>query len=114
MKRGCLQLDSLFFYNAFSDKPLGCSTQHSQVRYVADNCLPHRFVFDIGNIEFSTGLLYDLIDFRIMDVRDPGEQMVLNLEVETTYQPTYHTVAGSKVGSCFQLVNSPFVLQLAC
>jgi len=35
--------------------------------------------------------------------------MVLYLEIQSADKPAYHTIAGSKVCGCFQLVNSPFI-----
>ena len=40
--------------------------------------------------------------------------MMFDLEIQSANQPGYHLVVGSKISSRFDLVNSPFVIQLAC
>src|ERR1035438_4599487 len=40
--------------------------------------------------------------------------MVFYLKIQTAYQPAYHFVLCGKIGSCLDLVYSPFIFQLSC
>src|SRR5579863_10222441 len=70
-------------------------------------------ILDVDKPILLAGLPDDLADRRVMDMRDLGEEMVLDLEVQSTYQPGYNAVAGGKIRGGPDLVDSPLVLHLA-
>ena len=59
----------------------------SQKGHVGSYGIAHPRILDIHQPVFLAGLLYDLADGRIMDVRYLGEKVMFDLEVQSAYQP---------------------------
>src|SRR3984885_11713981 len=70
-------------------------------------------ILDVYKPIFLAGLPDDLADRRVMDMRDFGEEMVLDLEVQSPNQPGYNGIACGKIRGSPDLVDSPLVLHLA-
>ena len=63
----------------------------------------------IRNTEFGRRLFHDPGQRRIVKVADLGEQMVLDLKVQTSGKPRHQSAVPCKVNRCDDLVNSPRV-----
>src|SRR5438445_13152958 len=48
-----------------------------------------------------------------MNMRYFREQVMFDLEIQSAYKPGYQLVACSKIGCSLDLVNGPFIFQLA-
>jgi hypothetical protein len=86
-------------------------TQVFKVMHMRRQGEPHFRVFDIGDAEIFTGFFDDLADCRIVYMRDLGEQVVFNLEIQSAYQPGNYLIVGGKIGRGFQLVDGPLIFQ---
>src|SRR5882757_194948 len=76
------------------------------------NGITHPGIFNIDQAVLLAGLPDDLADGRIMNMGYLGEKMMLDLEVQSAYQPGNDRVAGSKISRRLDLVHRPFVFQL--
>ena len=72
-----------------------------------NNSMPHFWILDIGHIVFRAGLLDDLADPGIMNVRNLGEQVVFDLEIQSANQPADELIPGREVGRCFLIDGWP-------
>src|SRR5262245_5514133 len=62
---------------------------------------------DVSYPEFSACLLDQRRQRRIMNVRDPGEQVVLDLKIEPADDPRKEPVAAGKIHGRFHLMHGP-------
>lgn len=64
-------------------------TQVLQMRNMRGHGRSHFRIFNIRNSKILAGFFDDLADGRVMHMRDPGKQMMLNLEIQS---PTHQEI----------------------
>src|ERR1700730_7177105 len=70
----------------------------------------HSWKFIVGNIKLFAGLLYYFPDGRVMNMADPGKQMMLHLKIQSSNKPGNNFIIRCKIGRCLHLKNGPFLL----
>lgn len=62
----------------------------------------------IRDVELPAGLLYNFIDLRVVDMTDPGKQVMLYLKIQSAQEPEKKFALRGEVGSCADLMKCPF------
>ena len=74
--------------------------------------MAHPAVFDVPDTILFAGLFDDLADGRVVNVRYFREEVVFDLEIQSTHEPADEPVPGGEVGGGFQLMQGPFFFDL--
>src|ERR1700754_3122892 len=74
----------------------------------------HGRVFVVSDAKLRAGLPHDMIYRRIMDMADPGKEMVFDLEIKASDIPGDDLIAGGEIRSGLYLMDRPFFFQLYC
>lgn len=61
-----------------------CAPQPFQMRQVGADCLEHRRIFNVFHSGLPACVLHKTTYLRIVDMTDPGKEMMLNLKIQTT------------------------------
>ena len=82
-----------------------------EVTEVGSHGFAHGGVFHVGDVAFEADLADDAADLGVVDVGNLGEEVVLDLEVETAYEPGDESALGGEVGGGGDLVDGELVRQ---
>src|SRR3989454_11651748 len=71
---------------------------------------PERPVLRVLDPELSTGLFHEFRDRRVIDMAQPGEEVVLDLEIQAADEPRDNSAPPGEVHGGFRLMDRPRVL----
>src|SRR6185503_15623837 len=71
-------------------------------------------MFTIPHSEFSTGLLHEICDGRVIHVTYAREKVMFDLKIQPTEEPTLDSTSSSEIHSGFDLMDRPRIFHRAC